>query len=156
MAGNTSYPDSVWEAKMLKHYHYYFFHLLISVAYLRGGGTSWNVLLNRRRPDPLNALSVQNGVTFLAEFVLIHEIGAILPHNRPTVNNWASPAKNVVIYLRCFNVWGRPRVGKGGLLRIVLPLGGFLNTPLSDMKMIVHCPTNNVSLRQISHLSRSS
>ena len=39
----------------------------------------------------------------------------------------APPAKNVIIYLSRFNVRGRPGLDNGALLRLVLPLGGFLN-----------------------------
>ena len=43
-------------------------------------------LMNGRRPDPLDALLVHNGV-ILAEGALIHEIWTISPHKTPAIKN---------------------------------------------------------------------
>ena len=43
-------------------------------------------LMNGRRPDPLDAFSVHNGV-ILSKGAIIHEIGAISPHKTPASKN---------------------------------------------------------------------
>ena len=101
----------------------------------RGGGHRDMLPLGRRnrlheQKAPWSAGCVFCTKRHFSECVLIHEIGTILPHKTPTIAG-APPDENVIIYIRRFNVFeGAIGLDNDALLRLVLPLGGFLNTPL--------------------------
>ena len=63
----------------------------------------------------------------------------------------ASPAKTFMICLRCFNVWGLPRVGLWRPLETCFPLGGFLNTRVR-VRVRVRLPWASPPLRTVRTL----